>query len=83
MKGEWDFWEEKEFSDAILNIDTSDPNALDHKIYYSLDGMNTWSDNWYSHDNLTTMPSSRWVKIITNITTNTEIFIRDISFDFS
>ncbi|MCK4365519.1 MAG: metallophosphoesterase [Thermoplasmatales archaeon] len=82
IESRWDFWEEKDFSNAILNIDTSDPNALDHKIYYSLDGMNTWSNNWYAPNNLTSMPSCRWIKIITNITTTTEIFIRDISFDF-
>lgn len=82
IESRWDFWGVKDFSDAILYVNTSDPDALDHQIYYSLDGMETWSENRYTPDNLTNMPSARWVKVITNITTTTEIFIRDISFEF-
>lgn len=82
IESRWDFWEEKDFDSAMLYVDTSNPDALDHRIYYSLDHMETWSDEWYSPDNLTSMPSARWIKMITSITTTTEIFIRDISFEF-
>ena len=82
IESRWDFWEEKDFGNATLYVNTSDPDALTHRIYYSIDGMETWSDNWYDPSNLTSMPSARWVKIITEITTTSEIFIRDISFEF-
>jgi hypothetical protein len=82
IESRWDFWEIKNFGNASLNVYTSDPDAISHMIYYSQDGMNTWSEDWYTPHNLSFMPSSRWVKIITKIITSTEIFIRDISFDF-
>ena len=82
IESRWDFWTIKNFSNTTLYIGTSDPCALNHQIYYSTDGMKTWSKKWYNPDNLTNMPSSRWVKIITKINTKTEIFIRDISFKF-
>ena len=82
IESRWDFWEIKDFSNASLNVDTSNQDALSHLIYYSNDGMNTWSNNWYTSFNLTSMPPARWVKIITNINTNSDVFIRDISFNF-
>ena len=82
IESRWDFWEEKDFSRASLNVNTSDPSALNHQIYYSKDGMKTWSKNYYSLINFTAMPHSRWIKIVTKIKTNQEIYIKNIFFDF-
>ena len=82
IESRWDFWEVKDFSNAMLYVDSSNPDALNHRIYYSLDCMKTWSGEWFTPSNLTTMPPARWIKIITNVSTTTELFIRDISFIF-
>jgi hypothetical protein len=80
IESRWDFWQVKNFNNISFIVNTSHANRLDHKIYYSNDGMVTWSSNWYSPQNINQMPDARWVKVITNITTTDEIFIRDMKF---
>ena len=81
IESRWDLWNKMNFSSASLTVDTSDPMSLSHRIYHSDDGMGTWSDEWFSASNLSSMRDTRWVKIVTTINTTTELFVRDISFE--
>ena len=76
----WDFGSKQDFSNQEFVVDTSNANALSHRIYYSPDGIHTWHGNWYTQDNLTDMPDARWVKVHTTITTDEEVFIRNMEF---
>ena len=82
IESRWDLWKERDFSGARLVVDTTSPQALTHRINYSLDGMETWSEASYSPETLREMPRARWVRIKTNIATSVPLIIRDIEFRF-
>jgi len=83
IESRWDFWHEKNFSRATLEVDSSDTKNISYKIYYSDDGMKTWSGNYYTPANLTEMPNARWVKLYAFVNTSNDLFIRDIRFNFT
>ena len=82
IESRWDFWTKKNFNNVKFEVDTSNFKALTNKFYYSSNGMKSWSKNWYTPENLTEMPNVRWLKLKTDIKCETELYIRDIIFDF-
>lgn len=82
IESRWDFWRQRDFSKATMVIDASDPSALEHRIYYSNNAMYTWSNEHYTPETLRQMPSARWIRVVTHITTSAAVYIRDIRFRF-
>ena len=44
--------------------------------------MHTWSNEHYTPETLRQMPSARWIRVVTHITTTVPVYIRDIRFRF-
>jgi hypothetical protein len=82
IESRWDFWESKSFATAQMIVDSSAPTALQHRIQYSNDGMQTWSEESYTPETLQQMPAARWIRVLTDISTTVPVFIRDIRFEF-
>jgi hypothetical protein len=83
IESRWDFWEKRDFQLARMLVDSSNPDALQHEIQYSNDGMQTWSTRSFTPETLREMPRARWVRVITAITTLTPVYIRNIEFRFA
>lgn len=85
----WDFWNQKNFSNANFSVNSTDNSKLSYIIRYcnnfSVDNPNDcWSSSWWSQNNITDMPDAKYVRVNTTVNSPTvAVYVYDMNFSFA